>query len=580
LRYADWIIFLLIACIYALALPISPMDIDASQYASISKEMAESGNFLQIWDRTLPYLDKPPLLFWLSAASYKLLSISALSYKLPSVLFWCLGVWATYRLARLYYDAQTARLAALILASTQAAFLITNDVRTDTLLTANVVLAIYFLAAATHDAPNKLPRWLLYFLGFSAVAFAMMSKGPIGALVPAMALGGHWLVRKAWADIFKWQWILGVLVILLWLSPMSYGLYTQFDLHPTQVVNGKTAVSGLRFFYWTQSFGRITGESTWENETDALFLVHTSLWAFLPWAFLMFWAFGKRSVDLFFYFKNEYFTKKTNEKPQEWISFFGFLLPLIALSLSRYKLPHYIFVAYPMAAIFTAAYIQHLAQANPNLNAKTTWAWVQYLISNILAIGAVLISCLVFYNIYFIFISIFIVLKINILYYNKNIMQYFKTKLNLPYFDFVIISLVAILGLNIVLSGLFYPNLLRYQSPTAAGEFAKTHFLAPLYDGTETGNASIFVAAPKVEKNLVLGEMAAFLAEARSKKLTKVYIFGYDALLEKLKTQPNTEVTILQHFDDFAVTHLKLEFLNPATRKTVVGKSYLVEVRL
>ena len=585
MRNTNYIIFLLIAIVYALALPISAMDIDASQYASIAKEMLQSGNFLQIWDRGVPYLDKPPLLFWLTATSYKLFSVCPLAAKLPALVGWCVGVWATFRFAQLYYDTATARLAALILATTQAAFLMTNDVRTDTLLTATVACAIYFLAAATHENAIKKQQIWHYFFGFSAVACAMLAKGPIGALVPAMAFGGHWLLQKQWHSIFKWQWIVGVFVILLWLAPMTYGLYTQYDLHPAQIVNGKTGVSGVRFFYWTQSFGRITGESVWKNDTDALFLVHSSLWAFLPWAFVMFWAFGERCVALFFVLKSYFIikTEKTQteksptEKPNEWISFFGFLLPLIALSLSQYKLPHYIFVTYPMAAVFTAVYIQDILE---NSKAEKTWRIIQYVLCCLLASGASLISFYVFYNIYFILFSIFILLIVNILYYNKNVIHLIKTKLHLPYSDFVTISVFTILCINVVLSAHFYPNLLRYQSGTEAGKFATARNLAPLYDATETGCAALYVAAPKVENPLALGELSAFIQAQRAKSVRKIYIFGYDALLEKLKNEPNTTVAILQKYDDFAVTHLSLPFLNAATRETVLGKAYLVEVRI
>ncbi len=55
------------------------------------------------------------------------------------------------------------------------------------------------------------------------------------------------------------------------LIPMSIGLYQQFDLHPEKIVNGKHGVSGLRFFYWSQSFGRITGESPWKNDVNISF---------------------------------------------------------------------------------------------------------------------------------------------------------------------------------------------------------------------------------------------------------------------------------------------------------------------
>ena len=66
------------------------MDIDASQYASISREMLERDSFLQIFDQGQNYLDKPPLLFWLSAFSMQILGVYDWVYRLPS-LFVLLG---------------------------------------------------------------------------------------------------------------------------------------------------------------------------------------------------------------------------------------------------------------------------------------------------------------------------------------------------------------------------------------------------------------------------------------------------------------------------------------------------------
>ena len=51
------------------------MEIDAAQYASISQEMLQTGDYLQVHHRHADYLDKPPLLFWLTSFSFKLLMV-------------------------------------------------------------------------------------------------------------------------------------------------------------------------------------------------------------------------------------------------------------------------------------------------------------------------------------------------------------------------------------------------------------------------------------------------------------------------------------------------------------------------
>ena len=123
-----------ILLIYFLNLFIDIMDVDAAQYASISREMLDTNSWLQVFHRGADYLDKPPLLFWLSAVSLKIFGIHSFAYKLPSVLILLLGMFSFYKLALLFYDRKTSAAALLIVATTQAWLQITNDIRTDTIL--------------------------------------------------------------------------------------------------------------------------------------------------------------------------------------------------------------------------------------------------------------------------------------------------------------------------------------------------------------------------------------------------------------------------------------------------------------
>ena len=113
---------------------------------------------------------------------------------------------------------------------------------------------------------------LLYLVyGAIGVAAAMMSKGPIGIVLVGFALGGDFILKREWKSIFKWEWLLLLFIVVLFLLPMTYGLYTQYDLHPEKEVYGLVGPSGVKFFYWTQSFGRVTGESSWKNDAGFFF---------------------------------------------------------------------------------------------------------------------------------------------------------------------------------------------------------------------------------------------------------------------------------------------------------------------
>src|SRR5690606_20480822 len=95
-------------------------------------------------------------------------------------------------------------------------------------------------------------------------------------------------VKKQWRKILDWKYIPGLLITCLVLLPMCIGLYTQYDANPLAEVNGRTGVSGLRFFFWEQSFGRITGENVWKNDAGWFFLTESTLWAFMPYTIFLF----------------------------------------------------------------------------------------------------------------------------------------------------------------------------------------------------------------------------------------------------------------------------------------------------
>src|SRR3984957_7129403 len=128
--------------IYCIGMQLDLMDIDASTYGLISKEMFHSGSYLQLYLRGVDYLDKPPLVFWSACLAFKIFGIHDWAYRLPSVLCVVLGVYSVYRYAKVFYEELTAKLAALIMASCCAVYLMTFDVRADTILTGWVMFSM------------------------------------------------------------------------------------------------------------------------------------------------------------------------------------------------------------------------------------------------------------------------------------------------------------------------------------------------------------------------------------------------------------------------------------------------------
>ncbi len=547
----SYFFFAAIIAVYIISGFIDVMDVDAAQYASIAREMLERGDYLHVTNRYQDYLDKPPLLFWLSALSFKIFGISNFVYKLPSLLFALLGIFSTYKLGKLLYSEKTGILSALIFASCQAMFLITNDVRTDTILTGAIILSIWNIAAY-----NQSGKWISILAGFVGIALAMLAKGPIGLMAPALAFGSHFILRREWKSIFRWQWIVGLLVVIILISPMLMGLYQQFDLHPEK------GISGVRFYLWDQSFGRLTGDNPFINsqqkpqDTDPFFFVHSFLWAFLPWSLFFIFGYWQKLKRIFLS------RFKLNET-EEAITIGGFTLVFIAMSLSDYKLPHYIFIVFPLAAIISADYLLRIFENSEKKKLQHIFSVVQS-ITIALVWLVILVLCVYSFPIksLLLWVSLILFLTLN---------TYFIVIKSETLQKFIVVSLVTMIGANFILSTHFYPTLLSYQSNVAAGRFIESknipneQFVCYISGGHSLDFYSKrivpWIQSPQeLNDKMQHGKAWVFTNEEGKRNL------------EKENLLPDSVIT----YSDYKVTMLSLPFLKPAEREKMLKKKYLL----
>lgn len=545
LKVPFWI-FILLAAIYFLSIGVDTMDVDASQYAEMSREMSTSSQPLFLYDRGDNYLDKPPFLFWVSALSIKFFGATNFGFKLPSILFALWAIYATYRLSKLLYDESTARLAALVLGTCQGMFLMTNDIRTDTILMSWVITAIWMIKEV------ELKRTWKSVLGSTfAIACGMMTKGPIALLVPVFCFGSDWVLKRKWSRIFDYKHLLDALLIGVFLIPMSIGLYQQFDLHPEIEVNGKVGLSGLKFFYWTQSFGRITGESHWDNGAHFTFLYENMLWAFLPWIILFTIALVLKIVTVVrqrFLLNNR----------QEFITVGGFLMAYLALGMSKYQLPHYIFVVFPLAAIITADFLMKLLEGSYQ-KLYTILKPTQLVISSLLVIASFFTFFYVFKNDYFIYWlclwMVFAGLWLFILFHKKIAFK--------PLWA----SVAAIMIANVFMSLHFYAQLLKYQVGSQVGRYIKQNL--------PKKSVGVYVSEDAINS-------VSFYADKLIPRVDSVhkedYIITMAKGLDSLKRQ-QIPYEIITSGTYFSVSQLTPAFLNPATRSEVIRTYYLLKIQ-
>ncbi len=546
-----WLILSAIIGVHIIgAFSIPLMDIDAAQYASISREMLERNSYLQIYDLGKDYLDKPPMLFWLSALSMKIFGIYDWAYRIPSLLFLGVALFATFQFAKLKYNQTIAYLAVLVLASCQAFFLISHDVRTDTMLMGWVALSIWLIAKWA--ASNK---WSDFIWAMVAIAGGMMTKGPIALVVPVLAFAPQWFFEKKWTYFFKPIYLLGILVIAVLLIPMSWGLYQQYDLQPGKLINNIPIKSGLRFYYWTQSFGRYTGENYYREMSYPTFLLENMFWSFLPWIFIFLWAFVAKAVTIV----KEGLFKVGAER----ISFFGFLLTYLVLSRSQAQLPHYIFVVFPLAATLVAAHLAPLLEKSDRLSVAVKWFYRFHLFLFfilLLAMGLIInipFGKMGWWGVFILFGTFFYML--NLFMSKKGLVQ-----------KWITMSLVLMIGLNLIMNSFFYPNLLKFQWGNQLVNMASAQNLdikkvasykIPNSYAFHYYGQHIF---PVIKDSSLLKEGQWLVADSLPAKQVMVDF-------------PNSK--ILYKGNRFHVTLLTLQFLNPATRAAELTPFVLMELK-
>jgi len=542
-------LYFIIGCIIIYivgSITIPLMEIDSVQYANISREMLVHKNFLQIFDQGKDYLDKPPLLFWISSISMYLFGINDFAFRLPSILMAIVAIYSTYKFTLLYYSKELALLASLILASSQAMFLITHDVRTDTMLMSWVILGIWQFAHWT-----KFKNWSSLIVAFVAVAFGMMTKGPIALMVPIFSFVPHLLIHKNFKLLFRWEYLIGLLIIIVLLIPMDLGLYQQFDLHPEKEMYGRTGTSGLRFFYWTQSFGRITGESIWHENDHFTFLFENLIWGFLPWT--LYFIVGLFS-DFFKLIKN----KLQIDPNTEWISTPGFLITYCALGISHYQLPHYIYIVLPFISIITAKCVYNTNFQKDKSIFKSVLNVINVFIYVLVLLLLIILLIIPFPSNIYLSITLFISFAIIITYF------IYSKKILIP--RLVQFALFCIIITNLFLSIFFYPKLLEFQLGNIVSKYITKKRI---------NKNSFYLYHVYNERSLDFYSNYSF---QNIDNLAKLKPFDYVLIDNKSIINDSLKgFNQVQLISAFHVSTLNAKFLNPRNRDSALDYYYILQ---
>ncbi len=274
---------------------------DETRNGEVIREVVQEGHWLPPTVNGRVRYQKPPLFYWFGALSFEAFGGGELSVRMVSALSAAL-------LGVLLY-AWGGALAALAFVSSAMPFFYGRIARVDMLLTLFVAAAVFFLVRADG-------RRIWYAASSLFCALAFLTKGPVGVLIPAMAVVPHLVLSRTRVPV-------GTMALV----------FAAVSVPPFLLLEASWPGYCYRFF-WMENVVRYL-EPVFRREEPFYYFFPVVLLGLMPWTAVLFVRF-RELLDWAF------------ESVDEAVPFLCWaLLPVLFFSLSKSKLPHYVLPAFP-----------------------------------------------------------------------------------------------------------------------------------------------------------------------------------------------------------------------------------------
>jgi len=312
-------------------------DFDEAMYAGIAAGMNRTGDLITPRANGIRHLDKPPLLFWLMAASYRALGVSALPARLPTAMAGVMGLVVTYLLGKELYGRRAGLAGAAVLASSFGYLIYATTITTDLLFSALVSAAVllFLLAWLREDGGKNV------LAGFAVSGLAVLAKGPLGLMLP-MGVFALFFAFRGWPSFIGATLLMkGVALSILLAGPWFIAAAIAND-------------GFLRFYFLGEHVGRLLETRAIQDSVPlgcAAFLAVSLLWL-LPWSVYVPLAVGQAFEDRRNGPSQEKFSRQSLGRCvlPIWVCLVMGLFCLARLRLENYSIP-----AWPPLAILIGA---------------------------------------------------------------------------------------------------------------------------------------------------------------------------------------------------------------------------------
>lgn len=301
---------------------------DEGRNAEVGREMAATGEFAFPTLNGLPYIDKPLAHYVAVAASLRLLGRTEGAARLPSVIATLLSALTVGLFARHLFGVGTGTCAAGALLLCPLTWVYGQLVILDALFTLWVLLAIVAFYLAVEATEHRQHRWRNAWsaAGWVSIALAVLTKGPVGLVLPLLITAPYAVSRGALRAILSLPGaILAAALVAPWVSMMERRL-----------------PGYLHYVMGVETWQRVATD-TLRRSKPFWYFAPILLLGTLPWSVIVL-------PQLYRCLWN-----KLGERDPRWIFLCLWItLPFVLFSLSRSKLPHYALPIVPAFALGAA----------------------------------------------------------------------------------------------------------------------------------------------------------------------------------------------------------------------------------
>ena len=324
-------------------------DRDEGSNAEAGREMLESGDWISPTLNYEPRYAKPAFVYWVLASTYALFGENEFTARLPSAIFGLGLLLLQYFFLNRLLGATIAFTGTLILLLNAEFVGLHRMVMTDPELVFFTTLSTYsFWLGFNGEGRDRHFLWLFYI----GMALAMLAKGPVGIIIPLLAVIPYLSLTRQWKTYFSQGkplvgWALCIAIAAPWYLAM-------FAIHGADYAAAAHANTTGRFANPMEGHGG-----------TLLFYLPVLLVGFFPWS-------GFLPVVLYQSLKDWKLFRSGEKKAtgQEGILVFSTLWILgilVFFTISATRLPHYILPLFPAASLLVAVFWSRcLSEASPS----------------------------------------------------------------------------------------------------------------------------------------------------------------------------------------------------------------------